>query len=147
MKTMVNGTIQVGSGYAFVDVPRDVVEPYRDQVIQHVGPVKASDMFHNLSQRPTGNGFHMTVFSPREFRQVKKNGGSVPEVFVTMDFVGVGRAVEGDKEAWFIVVDSPEAQDIRASMGFGPKEFHITLGFVNGDIFTDGVKGHDSIVA
>ena len=46
------------------------------------------------------------------------------------------REVDKVKKTAFVALDIPALQEFRTKIGLPPKDFHVTLGFVNGDIHT-----------
>ena len=52
--------------------------------------------------------------------------------------IGLGRAAQDGHEAYFRVVQWPEANRLRTQLGLQPADFHITVGFRTQDIH--GVK-------
>jgi predicted N-acetyltransferase YhbS len=83
-----------------------------------------------------GTEHHVTIVDPVEMRHeyAKRLAG---ELAVRFDFafMGLGHLAMGASEAWFIVVESPKAQDWRKKLGLGSKDLHVTLGFYPADIY------------
>jgi len=79
-----------------------------------------------------GEPYHMTFMNVGEYRRA-----NMPEIKqkLTIELLGVGKAVEEDSFAYFIVCTCPEGQEIRKSYGLSEKDFHITLGFDPKDVF------------
>lgn len=144
-----NGQIEMGRGYCFMDVPKERVEPYRQELIARLGEKEASQLFTNLSARPTGDGFHVTVFSPAETRALTKKKGEdwirAHQETANYTIVGLGTASNEKSRTFFAIVESPDLQNIRQKAGLGKKDFHITLGFTNGDVF-DQPKDRSSLI-
>lgn len=97
---------------------------------------EASDMEQAKIERDGGYSFHITVLSPKETRQLRKSGTIIEEQDFAYTLSGIGQAVDGEKEAWYIVVKSDEMNNYRNELGLPPKDFHITLGFKNSDVHT-----------
>ena len=104
---------------------------------QHVGAETAEAMETAKIQRDGGYYFHVTLLTPKETRQLRKFGVSLP-VDTSMSFRldGVGSVRDGEKEAWYILVKSPVMNAGRRNAGLPPKDFHITIGFIGGDVHT-----------
>lgn len=102
----------------------------------------AAEAVANRRKRDRGSSHHITV---ADWREAKKHRVEVPE-FVTFETHGIGHVSADDgREAWFVVVTSPELDEARAAAGLPRKDFHITLGFLGGDVH--GVsKGMETIV-
>ena len=82
--------------------------------------------------------FHITILSPAEVRDLKKR---LPEKLYSPigiagypSYLGVGMQKEPGNEVYFVVVEWLEAQKVRESLGFAPKDLHITMGFRVRDI-------------
>jgi len=56
--------------------------------------------------------------------------------------LGVGSVTENSNQAWYCVVDWPDANTLRQSLGLPPSDFHITLGYRYSDIH--GVRKDES---
>lgn len=98
------------------------------------------------TDRDKTSDLHVTILTPAESRKVDRS--RVTSLFskaFTFEAVGVGRIQDGDNEAWFIVLHSPEIQAARKELGFEPKDLHATLGFKFKDIFTVP-KTEDTII-
>ena len=111
-------------------------------VVEHVNAwrnelgVEASDMEQAKIERDGDYSFHITVLSPKETRQLRKSGTIIEEQGFAYTLSGIGQAVDGEKEAWFVIVKSDEMNDYRNELGLPPKDFHITIGFKNADVHT-----------
>lgn len=96
--------------------------------------------------RDRTSDLHVTVLTPKESRKVDRD--KVAEAFasdVAFEALGIGRVYDGDNEAWFVVLSSPEVQEARARLGLPPKDLHATLGFRTKDIFTTP-KTEDTLI-
>jgi hypothetical protein len=99
-----------------------------------------------------GDYYHITLINVSEWKKLKSiNSISVledklfPKIIHDINFEGIGRAVKGEDETYFIVVSSIILSSIRADMGLSPADLHITLGFNKKDVH--GVpKGFNSII-
>lgn len=101
---------------------------------------RAFDPTGGLSERKAtrdgSSNLHVTVVSPPEMRKLDR---AVVEQSLRgpMQFeaIGVGCVRDEGNEAWFIVLESPEGQEVRRELGLPAKDFHATLGFKVKDIF------------
>lgn len=127
-----------GGRYYGTHVNNNSVENSRKFLEQHVGKDKLAIMEENKRQRDRGDVYHMTVITPPELKELKKNNINVNDFpkNVTINYEGVGRAIDGDNEAYFIVCNSPEIEKWRADNNMPKKDLHITLGFINKDVHT-----------
>lgn len=83
--------------------------------------------------------YHITVIRPPEMKALKKAGKIFENHSTVMipgspHYRGLGKATSGANEAYFMVVDWPEAQEFRAQLGLPQLDFHITIGFTEKDI-------------
>ncbi len=91
--------------------------------------------------------FHMTLLSPPEYQLADK---ALVEKLLSPDFnsnfssqlnvtlLGLGKVKKNNKETFFVVAQSSDAQLIRQRFLLKNKDFHVTLGFSPSDIY--GVK-------
>ena len=86
--------------------------------------------------------FHITVLDPKELKKLVKGTPYLKTRFFPIDrseieVLGIGRASDDlkGKVAYFLVVKWPHAQEFRKAYGLLPKDLHITLGFIKGDVF------------
>jgi len=124
-----------------------------------LGPVEA-DRYIGYRKARDRDHAHMTILSPPETKQVLerltdeervkdpslsrgKAREKAKDVLLTetrkvnlsgWHARGLGRAEAGSDITYFIVVDWPDGQKLRKSMGFEPKDFHITVGFDSRDV-------------
>ncbi len=87
----------------------------------------------NQSSRDHGE-FHMTLINPYEYQEIDQSKIAIGET-VTITLKGLGRVAKGNKEAYFVVVQSSQAQGHRRQLALTAKDFHITLGFKPEDVF------------
>lgn len=97
-----------------------------------------------------GRPHHITLVGPTEMGRVGDARDCARAFYdglrgTRFTVLGVGRVrkgmtgwdgvdVEDVEEAWFVVVDWPEAQAVRRSHGLPSADLHITLGFANKDV-------------
>lgn len=83
--------------------------------------------------------FHMTLVSPPEYQHADKS--VIDHLLLTdakhfnVTLLGLGKVALEDKETFFIVAHSNEAQRLRQQLLLKNKDFHITLGFNPSDIY------------
>jgi len=112
-----------------------------------------------------GNGYHLTVIGPAENGILKT---LTPEQVTELNIInkqiqsgegivvtGIGmidgesnefslREVDKVKKTSFITLDIPALQEFRTKIGLPTRYFHVTLGFVGGDIHSE-VTGQEPI--
>jgi len=95
--------------------------------------------------------FHMTLLSPQEYQLADKalvekllapgfNNNLSSQLKVTL--LGLGKVELDNKQTYFVVAQSGDAQLIRQRFLLKNKDFHVTLGFNPNDIY--GVKKDSS---
>jgi len=96
---------------------------------------------------------HITIISKAELPLVFKVQPNLTQLLATIknlpdswEPLGVGKAVDGENECFFVVVNWKEATELRKQFGLKPKDFHITLGFKYSDIHEPAVKNETSLV-
>lgn len=90
--------------------------------------------------------WHLTLVDPIDTKLLKeRNGWSNRDVDLWLKKqvgtdipgypkrLGIGHASKGGAEAYYEVIEWPEAQEWRKSLGLGPKDLHITVGFKGED--------------
>jgi len=92
-----------------------------------------TDYRHNQASRDHSQ-FHMTLINPYEYKEIDRSKVKLGEIY-TITLKGLGRVARGNKETYFVVVDSSKAQLHRQQLGLAEKDFHITLGFKPEDVF------------
>lgn len=106
--------------------------------------------FANNRDKRDGEYYHITVINVMEWNELKTSKSPEELEIIFLKFIddivfeGIGKAVKGDNETHFVVVDSVQLNSIREELGLDKKDLHITLGFDKKDVF--GVsKGTDTI--
>jgi len=114
---------------------------------------------------PREGGFHLTIIGPTESKvlatlteeqiaelntinkQIQNGEGVIVQGIGVIDGAEGKiqlREVDKVKKTSFVALDIPALQEFRAKIGLPPKYFHITLGFVGGDIHAE-VIGQEPI--
>lgn len=133
-----------GGRYYGAHIKNRAIEPFLKEFRQEVGANAAYEMEAAKEQRDRGRVYHLTIVGPPEMKTLGKNFEPFP-TYPTIEFCGVGKAVDGDNEAWFAICRSAEIAEWRERNGLPPKDLHVTLGFKNKDVHTKS-KGADSTV-
>lgn len=95
-----------------------------------------------------GENYHVTIIDPNEMKLLKSNaGGGLSEKQIldtieksaikkTLDLrmIGLGRASSGSSSCTFIVIMSNALQKLRREFDLSPKDFHVTIGFIESDV-------------
>lgn len=132
-----------GGRYYGCSIRKDRVDLYLGKLREAVGDDVADNMMSQKAKRDRGDHYHMTVVTPQESKDVAAE--DIPRG-ASIQFLGLGTAKQGNKEAWFIVARCDRMSKWRADRGLPPQDFHVTLGFLNGDVH--GVpKGESTIVS
>ncbi len=101
--------------------------------------------FYSLNRiNRDGENFHITLFIVPEYNFKKEVLDDYINIEVDINIIGIGRVEEDDNEAFYLIVDSFDLNNIRIENDFEYKDLHITLGFKEKDIFIP--KGLDTVV-
>ncbi len=111
--------------------------------------------------QPRPDGYHLTIINPTESgvlkvleestlaelqqinEQIQKGEGVVIKGIGYIDGASTQfpiREIDKVKKTAFLVLDIPALQEFRAKVGLPPKDFHVTLGFVGGDIHMQVIR-------
>jgi len=103
-------------------------------------------------------GSHITVLDPADGKKMKtKNNWSNKQLDAWLatfegsriagqpERLGIGHAKQDGLEAYYEVIEWPEAQSWRVSLCFEPKDLHITIGVLGGDPH-DVSKGRETLI-
>lgn len=131
-----------GGPYVAANVPFCAVQPYLQRLRAMVGYLCYTRLRWNRLMR---DGFvhHVTIVAPPEFQRVTLPIRSTSARFET---IGLGAVRAGANFAYFVVIDSPEAQTWRQESGLGKKDFHVTLGFLSRDVH-DVAKDRTTLIS
>jgi len=132
--------------YLGVYVQSRVLDPFIQKMTQYL-PDDQFAVYRDNQHRRDDGAFHITLIEPAEYKALgqEKVQQYLPDVHLWVQFIGLGKAVRGEDEVFFCVVNCIGAQQIRSRLGLGAKDLHVTLGFKANDIH--GVaKGTTSIV-
>lgn len=136
--------LQDNQGLKYVGgiVNKEDLQPYLAQMkIQLTADF--SDYRQNQINRDHGE-FHMTLINPYEYKEIDQSKITLGEA-INITFKGLARVSKDNKEAYFVVVQSSEAQLHRKQLGLKAKDLHITLGFKPQDVY--GVsKGSERLI-
>ncbi len=134
----------------------DKIQAIQIEVIADFAPIlEALRTATGADLQPRKGEYHLTIIDPSDSRVIKTLDevalaelSSISEKIKTGEGLvikGLGfidgadspykmREVDKIKKTAFIAFESPELQAFRAKIGLPPKYFHLTLGFVGGDI-------------
>ncbi|MCX6781862.1 MAG: hypothetical protein NTW66_01985 [Candidatus Magasanikbacteria bacterium] len=111
--------------------------------------------------QPRPDGYHLTIIGPTESKilntlddatlaelqqinaQVQKGDGVIVKGIGFIDGASSQykmREVDKVKKTAFIALDMPALQEFRSKVGLPKKDFHVTLGFVGGDVHMQIVR-------
>jgi len=118
---------------------------------------------NKLNLQPRAEGYHITIIGPTESKLLSaltpdqlenlQRINSDIQHGMGVEVSGIGfidgsqrenlRAADKPKKALYMALNMPALQEFRQSLGLPRKDFHITLGFENGDIHMH-VAGKDA---
>lgn len=138
-----------GDSYAGTSVLPTAVQGPVTKLMEHLGPEEYLRLKAQKDQRDGGDHYHMTLLAPQEVRLLKKEA-KLEEAYkqaprAPVEILGVGKAEEGEKIAYFAVCRSAEVEAWRERLGLPKKDLHVTLAFDGGDVHSQP-KGEGSII-
>lgn len=126
-----------GQEYIGAIISRAELSPYLMQLEAILG-----DSFAQYRERQAARDhqlFHITLISPPEYQLADKTvidkliPSGAGQLNVTL--LGLGKVALDDKQTFFVVAQSSDAQLLRQQLLLKDKDFHITLGFSPSDIY------------
>lgn len=135
-KTVIESTLEPkkGGSYYGLSIDKEDFKTHLNAWRKIVGEKEADEMEQSKIDRDGDYAFHITVFTPKETRQLKKIDTQFENKKFKFNLTGIGRVENDNKEAWFITADSDDIDNYRATVGLPKHNLHITLGFKNGDV-------------
>jgi len=135
-----------GGSYFGAAVSDRLLVSYLSELEKELGKEKFTLIEENKVNRDGGYHFHMTVIKPNEVRELKKKNISLNDLPTGEIIIkGIGNISHEGKEAWYAIAESPKLERWRREvLGLGSIDFHITLGFIEGDIHHMS-KGQDTL--
>lgn len=129
---------RAGNRYIGAPVPARTMQVWRQALRAKVGAERAVLLEeHKLTRDGAGTDgapeFHITVVTPSELESLPAAPRDLP-VSWEVTLLGIGTVQDGEAESWYVVAESPDAQEFRDSLGLGPHPLHVTLGFASQDI-------------
>lgn len=140
-----------GAEYIGLEI-EDNMNKYNNFLLKEVE--NAQSFIEQKMKRDAGK-YHITVLHVAQMQSFKKKNPDEYEKFLhdyldtsfDIKMHGIGTAIDSKKgnQAWFVVTEAEDLQNILEKFGFPPKDFHVTLAFNKGDVFSTS-KGKDSII-
>lgn len=134
----------IGNNYLGIDIKESVIKTFLDDLKDILGEddyVK----YTSLQQNRDHNKFHITLINVGEYNKLSNEMGmdkfinSLDKILEypidDLTMLGIGTATRNENRAYFIVCKSEKLNAIRQRYGLGPKDLHITLGFLHKDVF------------
>ncbi len=133
----------IGNNYLGIKIPKYLIEKYLEDLKYYIEDDEKYDLLISNQQKRDANNYHITVVSAMELDSLFKKYGSgfhektnaILSFDIDLQMLGIGEAKSYDKEAYFIVTKSHTLSEIRKTLQFPDKDFHITLGFNPKDVF------------
>jgi len=134
---------RLGNNYLGLDIPFEIVEPYLNELKNHLTSEEFLIYTKNQQLRDGGHN-HITVINVMDFNKLAKEMGfdkfvnSLEPIFHyeidDLEMIGVGQATKETNTAYFIVCESEKLDAIRTRFGLPKHDFHITIGFNPKDV-------------
>jgi hypothetical protein len=138
-----------GQVYLGAIISRAELSPYLVKLEQLLG--NSFQVFRKYQAARDHQLFHMTLLAPQEYQFADKtlvakllapdfNSNFSSQLNVTL--LGLGKVEQENKQTYYVVAQSNDAQLIRQRFLLKNKDFHVTLGFNPNDIY--GVRKDSS---
>jgi hypothetical protein len=124
--------IQNIKGTLALNIPKQNVMEY----LSNINIIPKNIKGNNNQIKRDNNEYHITIINPKEMKKLKHS--TFPKIDTIIDdllFIGLGKVKNDISFATYIVVRSKKLSKIRQNLGLKNYDFHITLGFTNGDVF------------
>lgn len=135
---------KIGNNYLGIDLPIDVVEPYLNELKNHLS-AENFDIFTKNQQNRDHGQHHITVINVMDYNKLAKEWGidkfinSLEPIFHyeidDLEMLGVGTATKETNQTYFVVCNSEKLDAIRNRFNLPKHDFHITIGFNPKDVF------------
>lgn len=135
---------KIGNNYLGIDLPIDVVEPYLNELKNHLS-AENFDIFTKNQQTRDHGQHHITVINVMDYNRLAKEWGidkfinSLEPIFHyeidDLEMLGVGTATKETNQTYFVVCNSEKLDAIRNRFNLPKQDFHITIGFNPKDVF------------
>lgn len=135
---------KIGNNYLGIDLPIDVVEPYLNELKNHLS-AENFDLFTKNQQTRDHGQHHITVINVMDYNRLAKELGidkfinSLEPIFHyeidDLEMLGVGTATKETNQTYFVVCNSEKLDAIRNRFNLPKQDFHITIGFNPKDVF------------
>jgi hypothetical protein len=79
--------------------------------------------------------YHITVFNVMECQKDNSLLKFVDYKISDINFKGIGSVKDGNNQVWYVIVQSKQLDKLRSDLNLPLKDFHITIGFIEKDIF------------
>lgn len=132
----------IGNNYIGVNIYTDIAYPYLNQLKVHLSD--EYETYTKLQKERDNSHYHITVINVMEYNRLSKSMGvdkfiNSLEKLLDMEFdinlMGLGKATKNENNAYFVVVNSNDLQEVRKKYELPEQDFHITLGFKWKDVF------------
>ncbi len=135
-----------GEPYLNIRISDQEVAPYLEQMRQVLNKTDFHTYVLNQQLRDEYR-YHMTLISPIECKAASKQETyqAIEGSLVYYNLVGLGRVFKREEEVFFVVAESLEMDNLRKQVGLPKRDFHVTLGFKNGDIH-DVIKNRTTLI-
>ncbi|QOL25261.1 hypothetical protein LP316_13305 [Thalassotalea sp. LPB0316] len=118
------------------------VDKYLAQMKTHLGD--DYDTFRQNQGARDHYSFHLTLINPYEYQTIDTSKLDLAKG-IAVELLGLGRVSNDKHTAYYVVAHSPEGQYFRQQVKLGHKDFHVTLGFNQSDVYDRG-KGRDTLL-
>jgi predicted kinase len=123
-----------GKSFFGIEIPLELTSSFLKSLKRLLGNRNFNALVKEQAGRDKGS-YHLTVVTPDEYEKLTRRSViNIPNKPFSIQFLGIGRVENMNNEAYFIVCESEPLETVRANLGLGKIDFHITLGFKEADI-------------
>ncbi len=141
-------------GAMYINIPTNNVNKFIDS---HTGLQNNKTLQNGYLNRKKrdGDDYHLTIIEPQEMKTLTKNGEHIQSEkikdLIDLFMIGIGFAAHGTSSCIYIVCVSEQLSQFRFDLGLNHKDLHITLGFIDADIYSvdkslKTIISHDPII-
>lgn len=134
----------ISNNYLGIKIPNSIIQPFLIQLKDIIGDDDYTKYTELQQKRDNGN-YHITVINVMDYNKISKEMGmdnfinSLDNIFKyeidDLKMLGIGTATKNENRAYFIVCNSDKLAAIRTRYNLPKQDFHITIGFLNKDVF------------
>jgi hypothetical protein len=134
---------RLGNSYMGIKFSSYEVESLANQLNEYLG--EEYELYKTNRNNRDGDKYHITFLSVPEYQPIREDAIKLLGQKVNLEVVGIGKAEGKGNITYFAIVNSTDLDTMFSKFYDTKKDYHITLGFNQKDVF--GVsKGLDTLI-